>query len=672
MNIMMFTNTFTPHVGGVARSVQGLAEGLRDQGHRVLVVAPVFEGMPESERDVVRIPALQHFRGSDFSVPIPVGHRLDAVLRTFAPDIIHSHHPFLLGDTALRVAATCDVPVVFTYHTRYEYYSHYAPVDSPRLKRLALNMALGYCELCDAVIAPSESLTEFLRQYGVEGLIEVIPTGVHLEQLASGDGGAARGMLDIPEDAFLLGHVGRLAPEKNLAFLAEAIVRFLLGNERAHCLIAGEGAMKQVIRDMFEKHGLGARLHLAGVLDAKGLADAYCAMDVFAFSSLSETQGLVLAEAMAAGVPVVALDAPGAREIVRDGVNGRLLAREDLDVFIAALAWIAALDPEEVQGVRQAARETATGFSLPSSIQRVLTLYRSLIAAQPSNKDIDESAWSAARRSLSGEWRILRIIAQAVGDAVLLPSNNEKSPETSKVCGAKRDTAPEVDGANCEGASTTRSPEIRVRILGLLGAWFLRLQRATWRVEIEGLERMDEMHGAGERVLVAFWHGRYFPLFTLLRGRKALVFTTDSFRGRVISEIGRRFGYTCILLPRHKGVRLLDFMRTTLASQYTAALAVDGPLGPYHVVKSGAIELASTLGFALVPTTAASRRKHVMARRWDRMEVPGLFSRVALVIGEPLKIPSDLSRKDIPIWQGRLREALEAAEKRAGEMPSRG
>ncbi len=254
----------------------------------------------------------------------------------------------------------------------------------------------------------------------------MIPTGIRLEQFAGGDGAAARRVLGIPGDVFVVGHVGRLAPEKNLVFLAEAMARFLFGNERAHCLIVGEGAMKQVMKDIFEKYGLGARLHLGGVLDAGALADTYCAMDAFAFSSCSETQGLVLAEAMAAGVPVVALDAPGVREIVRDGVNGRLLAREDLDAFIAALAWIAALVPEEVQSLRQAARETAAGFSLPLTIERVLTLYRSLIAARPANRDIDESAWSVARRSLSGEWKILRTIAHAVGDAVLRPSNNKK------------------------------------------------------------------------------------------------------------------------------------------------------------------------------------------------------------------------------------------------------
>lgn len=425
LHIMMFTNTFTPHVGGVARSVQGLAEGLREQGHRVVVVAPVFDGMSKSEDDVVRIPAIQHFRGSDFSVPMPIRRRLDAVLRTFALDMVHSHHPFLLGDTALRVAAAHDVPVVFTYHTRYEHYSHYAPADSSRLKRLAREIALQYCNLCDAVIAPSESLAEFLRQHGVKTPTSVIPTGVRLDGFASGDGNAARAKLNIPRDAFVLGHVGRLAPEKNLAFLAEAVSCYLLDHERAHCLIAGAGKTKKLIQEVFEKRGLGARLHLAGVLNSKSLADVYCAMDVFAFSSYSETQGLVVAEAMAAGVPVVALDAPGVREIVRDGVNGRLLAKQDVNDFVAALAWTAGLDDQARQDVRRAVREAAGEYSLPLIIGRVLDLYRCLVAVQPSTKEIDDSAWNATRRVLKEDWKILSSIAQALNTAVLLPADDE-------------------------------------------------------------------------------------------------------------------------------------------------------------------------------------------------------------------------------------------------------
>jgi len=145
MNILMVTNTFTPHVGGVARSVQSYCDAFRQLGHKVLVIAPHFEGAPEHEPDVLRFPAIEHFHGSDFSVPLPAPVGLQSRLDDFAPDIVHSHHPFLLGDTALRAAAKRQLPMVFTHHTMYERYTHYLPIDSERVRRFAIELAVGYC-----------------------------------------------------------------------------------------------------------------------------------------------------------------------------------------------------------------------------------------------------------------------------------------------------------------------------------------------------------------------------------------------------------------------------------------------------------------------------------------------------------------------------------------------
>lgn len=427
MNILMVTNTFTPHVGGVARSVQGFSDEFRRRGHRVLVVAPFFEGTPEQETDVVRLPALQHFSGSDFSVPVPVPGRVAAALRLFAPDIVHSHHPFLLGDTALRVAARHGIPVVFTHHTLYENYTHYVPLDSPRLRRFVLDLTTGYCNLCNAVIAPSETVAGLLTERGVKVPVEVIPTGVDTTLFGSGDGAAFRARMGIPRDAFLLGHVGRLALEKNLRFLAAAVARFLKRHADARFLLAGEGPALAEIRQAFDRAGLGDRLHCAGILGRGELADAYHAMDVFAFASLSETQGMVLTEAMAAGVPVVAVDASGVREVVREGVNGRLIPRADAGEFAAALAWIAGLPSEGRRRLREGVRQTAGDFSMARTATRALDLYQTLIGAGPAPQQSETSPWDMARRRIAEEWKILRNISHAVGDAVLSPPEGDES-----------------------------------------------------------------------------------------------------------------------------------------------------------------------------------------------------------------------------------------------------
>ena len=419
MNILMLTNTFTPHVGGVARSVEGFATEFRNMGHRVLIAAPLFDGTPKNEADVIRFPAIHNFSHSDFSVPMPIPGKLAQVLSTFHPSIVHSHHPFLLGNTALRVAASRNIPALFTYHTMYEQYTHYVPGDSPRLKHFVVDLVTGYCNLCDAVIAPSESVARLLVRRGVKVPIEAIPTGVDAKAFASGDGSAFRARIQIASDAFVVGHTGRLAPEKNLGFLADAVVRFLLSNDRAHFLVAGDGPSKEGIQRKFAQYGLGSRIHLAGILNQKELAGAYRAMDVFAFASQTETQGMVLTEAMAAGVPVVAVDASGVREVVRDRVNGRLLPQEDLEEFASALRWIASLNPQMKKRLKAGIAETISEFAMPRTAKRVLTLYQDLIKTGPAKKESQESRWASSRRLLEEELKILRNIVHAAGDAVL-------------------------------------------------------------------------------------------------------------------------------------------------------------------------------------------------------------------------------------------------------------
>src|SRR5262245_1923304 len=150
MNILMATNTFAPHVGGVARSVAAFTREFEAAGHRVLTIAPQFEGALESEPGVIRVPAIQHFNGSDFSFPLVIPGLLAEAIDDFHADIVHSHHPFLLGSTAMRIAGLRGIPIVFTHHTRYETYTHYVGGESPFLKRFISDLAVGYCNLCDA------------------------------------------------------------------------------------------------------------------------------------------------------------------------------------------------------------------------------------------------------------------------------------------------------------------------------------------------------------------------------------------------------------------------------------------------------------------------------------------------------------------------------------------
>jgi len=417
MNILMMTNTFTPFVGGVSRSVTAFAQECRNAGHRVIVVAPVFDGMPESEEDVIRIPAIQDFNGSDFSVALPVPGFLSSHLEQFKPDIVHSHHPHLLGNTAVRIAARLGRPLVFTHHTMYEHYLHYVPAEANRLRQFVIALVTGYCNLCDRVIAPSRSVADILCERGVETPIEVIPTGVDVKQFSRGNGQGFRRSHGIPRNALVAGYVGRLAPEKNLAFLADALCTCLADVRRGRFLVVGSGPSGNEIRDAFERAGLGTRLHLAGPLDGQDLVDAYHAMDVFVFASQSETQGMVLTEAMSAGRPVVALDGPGVREVVQDGYNGRLLEDASSVDFSSAVAEMMAAPAPRREKYKHAARETAKQFAMARCARRLMDVYEDLLKQQPSGPK-DESLWHQAVEEVRSEWELLRNMAEAVGQAL--------------------------------------------------------------------------------------------------------------------------------------------------------------------------------------------------------------------------------------------------------------
>jgi 1,2-diacylglycerol 3-alpha-glucosyltransferase len=417
MNIWMMTNTFTPFVGGVPRSVAAFSEEFRQRGHRVMIVAPAFEGMPAVEIDVIRIPALQDFNGSDFSVALPVPGRLFPYLDECRPDIVHSHHPHLLGNTAVRIASRLSRPLVFTHHTMYEHYLHYVPAEAGRLREFVIALVTGYCNLCHRVIAPSQSVARILRERGITTPIAVIPTGVDVGRFAAGDGAGFRRAHGIPQRACVAGYVGRLAPEKNLRFLAEALCTWTADVAEAHFLVVGSGPFAPEISRVFRDRGLGRRVHIVGALDGQELVDAYHALDVFVFASCSETQGMVLTEAMAAGRPVVALDAPGVREVVTDGSNGRLLVTDRGAEFAAAVEETAAAPAGRRAELRQAAHQTAEQFSMDRCARQLLDVYEQLRLEQPSGAK-DESMWRQAMEEIKAEWELLKNMAEAVGHAL--------------------------------------------------------------------------------------------------------------------------------------------------------------------------------------------------------------------------------------------------------------
>jgi glycosyltransferase involved in cell wall biosynthesis len=424
MNILMMTNTYTPIIGGIERSIETLSSECRSRGHEVLIIAPEFKNMPEREENVYRLPAVQNFNGTDFSVELPVPGKLSSVLRKFKPDIVHSHHPFLVGDTAIRVSAEYNIPLVFTYHTRYEMNTHYVPGDSEPLKKFVRELASGYCSLCDQVIAPSESIAELIRKRGVKTGVDVIPTGIDPARFSEGNGISFRKKFGISEKSFLIGYLGRIAEEKNMRFLTDAVMEFMKKRKDAKFLAAGSGDLREELMKIFDSQGLSDRSYFPGAVKGQDVVNAYHAMDIFVFSSKSETQGMVLSEAMASGVPVIGVDAPGTREVVNDQKNGKLVHSENIEDFCGALKWFYDLDDVGKRSLKKNAAATAKKFDYKKSAAELLEVYEKAIAKKPAYKNYKENPWAGSKKAIKAQLRILSNIVKSAG-AVLDSDKNE-------------------------------------------------------------------------------------------------------------------------------------------------------------------------------------------------------------------------------------------------------
>ena len=193
----------------------------------------------------------------------------------------------------------------------------------------------------------------------------------------------------------------------------------------------------------------------------------------------------------------------------------------------------------------------------------------------------------------------------------------------------------------------------------------LSMLTATWREHHEGLHVIDELLESKHPHIMTFWHRKFITLFPLLRGRPVCVATAASPPGDIIANMCNRFGYQIVQIPDHGRNQSLQLMENAFALADQSSMAVDGPHGPYHAVKQGAIQLASDLGHLIVPVSVATRRKFVLSHRWDQLEIPGAFTRVSLVIGDPIRVPPNLSEDELPNWTQQLHDVLEELDERA-------
>jgi glycosyltransferase involved in cell wall biosynthesis len=374
VRVGLFTNNYLPFCGGVTISVETLRRGLQGRGHEVWTFAPRFPGAPETDPRVVRFPSIPAATYPEFALAVPWTPRIGQRVRRLGLDVFHAHHPFLLGPAARRMARRLTRPLVFTYHTRYEKYAHYVPLTRSLVEAAALRLSTRFAASADAVIAPSALVRDQLRARGVTAPIAVVPTGVDLDGFRPSGPAAARWALGLTAGVPLVLYVGRLDREKSVDRVLLAFDRIAGTLGGAELWLVGQGKETAALQRLAAGLGAGNRVHFAGVRAHEGLAPWYQAADLFLFASETETQGLVLAEAAACGLPAVAVSAPGCDEVVRDGETGILTKGDPAALAEAAIGLLLDGDRRRAMGAR--ARQVAEeAFGVTLQITRTLDVY---------------------------------------------------------------------------------------------------------------------------------------------------------------------------------------------------------------------------------------------------------------------------------------------------------
>ncbi|WP_309572908.1 glycosyltransferase [Deinococcus sp.] len=380
MRIGIVTATYLPSRNGVATSTALFARGLRDRGHDVRIFAPRHPLMPPAENGVYRLNT--SFAGAralgappDYPVMLAPGPLLTGRLPLRDLDVLHTMHPFLAGQLALKWARLSGSPVVYTAHTQYDEYLHYAPVP-PRLGRAIIRPHISaFARRVQAVLAPGQAMVDMLREYSYAGPVQVFPNPVDLAAFRDVDGIDVRAQYHIPRDAPLVVSLGRLAPEKNLDVLLHAYGVARASRPELRLLVIGDGPSRAALQASAPEG-----VTFSGPLPYARIPAALAAADVFLTASTSEVLPMSMIEALAAGVPLIAARSPAALDLVQEGVNGTV---RDATAIALADGLLTALHPATLPAWQAQARASASPYDLGTRAAALEAVYQGVVDRLP-------------------------------------------------------------------------------------------------------------------------------------------------------------------------------------------------------------------------------------------------------------------------------------------------
>lgn len=373
MHIAMFTNTYLPFTNGITRSVHSFRAALADTlGHNVFVFAQAAADYEDGEPFIFRYPSLE-IPFQKYPLTIPVSRFVKRLIPSLKLDVIHAHHPAPLGTEAANFARDLDLPLLFTHHTRYQEYSHYLGLPEETGRRVIERWIADYMKQCQHIVVPSHSIAHMIEEtYGLRERMTVIPTGIDTKPYAAADGRDIRQRYGWGDDTVLISS-GRLAEEKNWPTLLAAAQIVFARHPQTRLVLLGDGPARQDLEKQAQKLGIADRVIFTGNVPFADVPRYLKAADLFCFASVTETQGLVTLEAMAAGLPVVAVEASGTADAVEDGGQG-LLTANDSQALATAIDRL--LGDQALYGqFQEAALKKAADFDIVTLAEKLTAVY---------------------------------------------------------------------------------------------------------------------------------------------------------------------------------------------------------------------------------------------------------------------------------------------------------
>ena len=393
MRILMISDVYFPRINGVSTSIQTFRRGLHAAGHETILIAPEYPGAaPDTEPNILRVPSRGVPRDpEDRAMKLGAIRALRSQLEKLEPDLVHVQTPFIAHYQGTALARALRVPVIETYHTYFEeYLHHYVPLMPRAVMRfMARRFTVSQCNVLDALVVPSRAMEQALLDYGVECPMHIIPTGMEMDRFAGGDGQRFRAELGIAPGQPVLVHVGRIAHEKNIDFLFRMFEIVVRSKPGTVFVVAGEGPALASCKAYVRSLGLSQHVRFVGYLSReRELLDCYRAGDLFVFSSRTETQGLVLLESLALGVPVISTAHMGTADIVNPQ-RGARVAPDDENEFANIVVRLLEDAPRRA-AMSSEGRAYAATWSANAMADRLAGLYSAVIGQASRNSPVSQ------------------------------------------------------------------------------------------------------------------------------------------------------------------------------------------------------------------------------------------------------------------------------------------